>query len=762
MRPVDLRLAVPAGAAWLVAVIGIGFPGALPAAAVAGWALVLAGLIVALIARRAAAASVTLALTACALVLASAALQLGDRVPPTLLEAEGRPLTALAEVTATVQPGQGSYEITVTEVEWAGGRVAGGIPTLAFGPRGDAAIAIGSIVRLEGSFEAAEPGDDRSILLFTDEPPQVIAPPGVLLGLGDAARRSFAEAATHLPGDGATLLTGLAIGDDSRVDDRLDDAMKASSLTHLTAVSGANCAIVIGLVMALGRLAGVPRPVRVGASMAVLVAFVVLVTPEPSVVRAAVMAGLALLALAAGRPVHGPPVLALAVIVLLALDPWMARSYGFILSVAATAGLLLLAGPLARVLARWLPSWLATVIAVPLAAQLACQPVLVLLDASIPLFGVPANMLAAPAAPIATVVGLIGCVLLMVVPPLGMVACWIAWLPAAWIAAVAHGTASLPLARVPWLPGWPGVAVAVLATVVVLLAALGAGRVRRASVVVVVVGLVAACGAAAGDRIAQLRDLPDDWQIALCDVGQGDAVVLRSADATALVDTGEDPEPLRACLDDLGVGRLDLLVLTHFDLDHVGGAEAVMGEVDRVLVGPVGERDDAGLVGRFVAGGAEVATASSGLHGSLGDHDWSVLWPPVNGAPEPGNDASVVLRMEPAGLCLQGCLSSLLLGDLGEEAQQRMSRAAAAGMAPVDVVKVSHHGSADQSAPLYRAASAAAGLIGVGADNGYGHPTADLLDMLAAAGTTPFRSDDDGLVLLSPGADGGVAVWTER
>ena len=125
--------------------------------------------------------------------------------------------------------------------------------------------------------------------------------------------------------------------------------------------------------------------------------------------------------------------LALATIVLLAFDPWLARSYGFVLSVLATAGLLLLAGPLARVLERWLPRWLAIVIAVPFAAQLACQPVIILLSATLPTYGVVANVLAAPAAPIATVVGLAACVLLVLIPPLGALLCQLAWLPSAWI-----------------------------------------------------------------------------------------------------------------------------------------------------------------------------------------------------------------------------------------------------------------------------------------------------------------------------------------
>jgi len=254
---------------------------------------------------------------------------------------------------------------------------------------------------------------------------------------------------------------------------------------------------------------------------------------------------------------------------------------------------------------------------------------------------------------------------------------------------------------------------------------------------------------------------PGDW-LAACDIGQGDAVLIRSQGRTALVDTGPEPEPLAACLDNLGIGRIDLLVLTHFDLDHVGGVDAVLGRVDLTIVGPVGEPADDAILAALRDGGSVVEQVTRGRTGMLGDLRWEVLWPRARlGAVEPGNDASVALRLQPVGACADGCLSALFLGDLGERAQALML--AAGPIEPVDVVKVSHHGSADQSARLYERAKATVGIIGVGADNGYGHPAPRLLDLLAAVGTLPTRTDRQGLVLLAPGEGrGSVEVWTER
>ena len=743
----DLRLAIPAAVAWIAAAVIIGIDPVIPTIAL--WAA--AGIATAIALARRSLAVVALALAAAAFCSTSVVVQSTSRQPDQLVTAAetGRQIDALA--TLTGRPSERSYPVTLDVVNGT----AVHVPVVVFGPATDAGI--GTTVRITGTLTATDPGDDAAFLVFAERPPVVESPPPWYLDWANGLRARFLAQARGLPGDGGDLLAGLAIGDTTDVGGTLDQAMKSSSLSHLTAVSGANCAIVIGLVMVAGAAVGIPRWARVAASLAVLVGFVVLVTPEPSVLRAAVMASLVLASLARGRPVRGIPVLALATIVLLAFDPWLARSYGFVLSVLATAGLLLLAGPLARVLERWLPRWLAIVIAVPFAAQLACQPVIILLSATLPTYGVVANVLAAPAAPIATVVGLAACVLLVLIPPLGALLCQLAWLPSAWIAAVAQFFASAPAAQLPWPPGAIGALLLAVGTVLAVFAVLG----RRWAVVALAVAGAVYLGLAGGGRIAQVTGRPD-WQIAACDIGQGDAVFVRSRGELALVDTGPDPALMRRCMTELGIGRVDLLVLTHYDLDHVGGAGALVGKVDRVFVGPSSDPEDDRLRADLVAGGAHVEQVSRGPTGLLGDLRWEVLWPPSRmGSLEPGNPASVTLEFQPVGECASGCLSSIFLGDLGEDAQNRLLAAGPVGT--VDVVKVAHHGSRDQSERLYERLHATVGVIGVGADNGYGHPTDDLLQILARAGTIPERTDLSGLILLAPGAEPGtVRVWSER
>lgn len=814
---VDLRLALPVVIGWAVLGVLIGAPAVLPVAAItaAGLAAVLVSLATVMFVRGAAHSQagdtprgrtadragnrlsrrggregyLLRALIACALsagasglLLSAAAVDAPRRQPAELLAAahSGRAITVTAVTTQTVIAGATSYSVEIVRVTVRGGELvddAGadasmGIPARMFGATPGVGrgidIGIGATLMVSGTIAATAAGDDTAFLIYPRGAPTVVANPPMALDWANRLRSGFRELAARLPGDGGALLPGLAIGDTSAVSETLDIAMKASSLSHLTAVSGANCAIVVALVLAAGAFAGLGRGARIATGVVVLVGFVVLVTPEPSVLRAAAMAMLLLVSLSRGRPARGVPVLAIAVLALLVNNPWLARNYGFVLSVLATAGLLVLAAPLTVVLRRVLPLPIAAAVAIPLAAQLACQPVLVLLSPTIPVYGLAANILAEFAAPIATVVGLGACLLLPGAPAMALVAAQLAWVPAAWIAAVATFFANAPGSRLAFPGGAAGVALSAGVTILGLVVVLAPSTrwVRLSAVATLALVVAVSAGVVAGRGIHAQLTRPGDWQYAVCDVGQGDATLVRSLGRIALIDTGPEPARLSACLSALGITRIDLLVLTHYDLDHVGGTAAVFGRVGRVLVGPSDGRDDERLLQKVRDAGASVEQASRGLTGTLGALGWSVLWPtdPLHGV-TPGNPASVTLRFDGIGECPHRCLDSIFLGDLGQEAQAMVLRAGELGrpgIAHVEVVKVAHHGSSDQEPRLYAALAATVGLVGVGADNGYGHPTAALLRTLATTGTAVARTDRDGLVLVSASPTGAVDVWTEH
>lgn len=762
-------LAPAACAAWVVAWALTGAPDPVPWV-IAAWSATCIGLAVALVTRRSLPAAVAVTLALVAGVASAVGVGVGIRNPDGLADAlrGGRAMSALVEVTSA-----SSGRFAGTMHHWSSGGIehpsAATVVVFASPPSG---ADIGALVRVEGGGRTTPPGDRAGVLLFPDRTRLVAAAPAPLAATA-ALRAGFRDLTAAMPGDGGGLLPGLAIGDTAGVGEALDRDMKTSSLSHLTAVSGANCAIVTAMALGAGTMLRLPRWARTLGALLALGGFVLLVTPEPSVLRASVMALVVLLTHAWGRPTQGVPVLALTVVVLLSMDPWLAREYGFVLSVLATGGLLLLAGPLGERMARWMPRSLALGIAMPLAAQLACQPVIVLLSPALSTYGVPANMLAAPAAPVATVLGALACVLLPIVPWLAVPLAWLAWLPASWIAAVARLSADLPGASLPWLSGLLGLIALAVLTALLLVAIFNDRRRRPASVALAVLTAVLVGATIGADAIAR-AGRPADWQFAACPVGQGDAMLVRSRDVVALIDTGPEPEPLEACLDDLGIGRLDVLVLTHYDRDHAGGAEALLGRVDTVLAGTADRAQDELLLRRLAEGGATVTRATAGLAGALGDLRWRVLWP-ASGSILTGNDGSVVMLFEPWGDCARRCLSGLFLADLGAHPQARLLASGVIG--EVDVVKVSHHGSADQHPELYQRAGASIGMIGVGAGNGYGHPTDEALAMLRTTGAVITRTDRDGLVLIAPGAvsagagaaavgapepRGGIRIWRQR
>ena len=726
-------------------------------------------------------------------------------------------------------PGNSQVRFTATATSIASGPtvITARMPVLVFlrGASFSRRAQLGDQLQLKGRLRPADPGESVTYLFYAEaaqtpgtphsDPPYTGADthsgPAALPGAGDAdpgfvesapwylgwanrLREAFRDSAAALPGDGAQLVPGLAIGDVSLVGDELKDEMIASGLSHLTAVSGANCAIVVAAIMLLGGALSLSRRWRVALSIVVMTAFVVLVTPSSSVLRAAVMATIVLVTLASGRAPKGLPALGLATIVLLACDPWLARNYGLALSVLATAGLLVLTRPLQHALARWMPGWLSLVVAVPLAAQLACQPVLVLLSPTISTYSVVANLLAEPAAPLATVVGLVSCVVGAVFPALAPVGAWLTWVPASWIAGVARFFATAPGATLPWPAGGAGVLLVVILTACALVVLLlrssrqpalstpsppaspqppapaplpatpararrrpptGRAVVRTIAAALLLVMAAGYLGTAVGTTVLATASWPATWEIAACDIGQGDAVVLHShpagdRDYYALVDVGPEAELLTTCLNRLAIERIDLLVLTHYDLDHVGGLGAVIGRVSTVLMGPPEDARDERMAGALRNGGADVRQARRGDSGTVGDVGWSILWPQPQTTLR-GNDASVTVQFD-------GAFRSLFLGDLGEDAQRQVSRANV--LADEDVVKVAHHGSADQSEPLYQAVRAEVGLVSVGANNRYGHPTARLLGILARTGTAAYRTDLLGMIVLAPSA-GGIDVWSE-
>ncbi|RZU52586.1 competence protein ComEC [Krasilnikovia cinnamomea] len=599
----------------------------------------------------------------------------------------------------------------------------------------------GQRATVTGRLLAPRGGDLRAAVLSVKRAPALRGRPPWTQRVAGDLRAGLQRACAPLPGPVGGLLPGLVVGDTSRLDPALAEDFRTTGMTHLNAVSGANVAIVLGVVLFLLRWVRA-GPVLTAAVCAVaLVGFVLLARPSPSVVRAAAMGAIGLLGLAAGRPRAALPALGAGIAALVVVDPELAGDPGFALSVLATGGLLLLAPRWRDALRgrRW-PVWAAEALAVPAAAQVACGPVVAGLSGTVSLVAVPANLLAVPAIAPATLLGVAAAVLSPVWPSGAEFAAWMGQWPARWLVLVATVGARIPAGAVPWPGGVWGAVLLAVATVA-LLVAVRRPLVRRLVAVVSV-------GAVLGTLPVRLLAAgwpPPGWLVVACAVGQGDAIVLPAGPGRAVVvDAGPEPVPVDRCLRRLGVREVAVFVVSHFHADHVGGLAGVFrGRTVAAVVTPDWP-DPAGGRAAVTRAAAEahapVQPVTPGWSYTGGGLRLTVLGPvaPLRGTNSDPNNNSLVLRAELHGRTV------LLPGDAETEEQDALLAGADPGALRADVLKVAHHGSAYQEPRFLDAVGPGVALVSVGLDNDYGHPNAALLARLSRAGARVVRTDLEG------------------
>lgn len=753
-------------------------------------------------------------LAALALVLLSAGGSLARaEYGPVADAAEGKiPLVALLRVSGEpVAVGPGSFgggdrfmvEAVVTGGMLRGRTFAARTPVVVFGPELWGTLGTGDTVRASGT---VAPPDriGRAVAVFVPAGAPVIGKAGGWLAHTADLRRDVRDLSLRDDRDGG-LLPGMALGDRTGMDPALADAMRTTGLTHLTAVSGANCSYVVGFAYLGLRGLRLPRfPAAVGAVVALL-GFVLLVRPEPSVLRAALMGTIGIVAVLSGRGRVSLTLLLVSIIVLLAADPWLCVSFAFILSVLATFGLITTGPTVVAVLTPIMPRLMAQVLAIPLTAQLFCLPVLVLLQPALPLYSLPANVLASPAVPGITLLGMLAVLALVAAPalahPLILAAQW----GTRWVAGVAETFAAAPVASLPWVPGIGGTALAAVGSALVLLVIMRgthsrghrrrardgpAGRSRNAhqspdadrsrgrtppawtppartpitpgphppdgrwprrhggppsrAVVVTILVLVLAVGAVLVVRTA--APVEERWVMALCDVGQGDGIVVRTTAGHALVvDVGPDPDAMDRCLDRLGIGVIDALVISHLHEDHYGGiAGAVRGRTVDALYYSTGEDGlPRAVTEAALDAGVDATRLTEASDLDLPPLDVEVLHAGGHDAGAEENDSSAVLRvLVPAP---GRSLGVLLMGDLEERATDVLLREhPALTEGSVDVLKIAHHGARNGGTAIIDAVRPHLALISAGRDNDYGHPHPETLAALAADGIAVARTDDLG------------------
>ena len=630
-------------------------------------------------------------------------------------------------------------------------------------------------------------------------------------GAGDAL-------AAAMPEPEAGLAAGIVIGLRDRVDRDLAADFTTVGASHVVAISGWNIAIVAATVAALAG--GLGRRRRSALLAVAIVAYVLFAGASPSVIRAAAMAGVVLLARETGRAGRAAAALGWAAAILLVIEPSLVLDPGFQLSSLATAGILAWADRIDRRLRRVaggrLPGWLAESLGVSLAAQAATLPIVLATFGRLaiisPLINLAVVPLVAPAMAAALIALLGGAVAVLGGPPIiATLAGLPAWALLTAMCTVIRAGAALPVANVTLPAPWTtvtGLAVAVVPAVVALgrrrrarrpsgspaeaaapnpghgitrprpaprpaavPATAGSGRARptrtgsagRVTPRFAVLALAVAVG---GLGIAAAHRADGTTRITVLDVGQGDAILVEGGEGgRMLIDGGPDPDRLLVELDRRlppWDRRIDILVLTHPHEDHVAGLPALL---ERYRIGRIYETGMRGPGPGYGAFARDLAAAgappdgilATGARIALDDIRFQVLWPDPGRVPrEPPdagrgiNDVSIVLLGEVAGRRF------LLTGDVEDDVDPLLARR---GLPPIDILKVAHHGSATASTPAFLdAVRPKVAVVSAGAGNPYGHPARSTIDRLAGTGARVLRTDTDGSVAVSIGADGTIAV----
>ena len=542
--------------------------------------------------------------------------------------------------------------------------------------------------------------------------------------------RAIAAMQEALPPASAALLGGLLLGERRALPADIDDAFRRAGVYHLLAVSGFNVAILAAAVFALARFVGGSQRGAAAAAAVIVLAFGTVVGPQPSVLRAVIMAMLVLTALLIERDTGVLNSLAAAAVAILAVRPHDVFDPGFQLSFAATAGI---------VLAPRTSNVLISALVVNVAAQLAVLPITISHFHQVSWVGMIANLVAVPLAAGVTVVGLAAVVVSFLWPAVAQVGFDAVWPLLLGLRGVVAAAAATPGALI-YLPAppWPAL---VAYTAALLCAALGS-RLRRRSPaaarsawVTATLGVLLAVGVAAWPLV---QPADGRLRVAVLDVGQGDAIVVEGPDGRAVVIDAGPGGPARLDAGERvvapylwwrGLLRLAGTVVTHDHVDHAGGMAAIRARFGAEAWSAADLRQE----GRALGGA--VLSAPAAIPGAR------------------ANDQALVLRLD------FRTVTFLLASDITGATEATLVERGVPLQATV--LKVAHHGARDSSTPEFLAAvRPAIATISVGARNPYRHPDPATLSRLEATGARILRTDRDGALLFeTDGRTLTVTTW---
>src|SRR6478672_3633689 len=655
--------------------------------------------------------------------------------------------------------------VDVSEASWSGGAATLRETTWVSGNEAPPTAVRGDQLRIEGTLQIPDDAGFAATLAHRGlavsvraiEVQRIGGSPSPFVRMTQVVRAFVGSTIERIfPPREAGLLLGLVLGDASKLDPVTTRDFQTTGLGHLLVVSGENVAMVLAPVMAFAGVLKIGPFGRFGMGIGVVVLFVVLTGAEPSVLRAGTMACLALIGILLGKPRTTGTLLAAAVLALLILDPWLVYAIGFQLSVAATAGMVILATPIAERLGNLMPSPLALAAGTTIAAQLGVTPLLLFHFHEVPGITIVANLAAFPAVSPALLLGIAAAGLGLVWLPLGHVVAMVAGMPMRYLEIVASALAKAPVA---WVTssGSPLVLIGGVVVFVAITAWLRTGwrPPRRAMVAGFALAPVLVW------QIALGAGPPSGLTVRVLDIGQGDSILISSpAGATVLIDGGPDDELDAQLLVSYGVKRLDAVVATHPHADHIAGLPQVLARFPVGVFLEPGCPDDTALQGELHdeidAEGIPVRMPRAGDTVTVGDLTFDVLSPDrcwVDSHSDPNNDSLVLLLQD-------GSDSMLFTGDAEREAQQVLLDTGR--LEEVDVLKMPHHGGDTSLPELFPAVSPQVIVISVGQPNPYGHPNPTALAEAESTGAEIWRTDDHGTLTITWDEQGDPLVSGER
>ena len=655
------------------------------------------------------------------------------------------------EGTLKTDPGENSFgwsaAVQVRRVRWDDGDVTLRSSVWVNGDDRPPRAFRGDVVSLEGTLAVTEDPAFGEVLRRKGIPAELRVQTFRRVGPSANAFVRTAQAARDVVGGSvervfpekeAGLLLGLLLGDDSELDPGLERDFRAAGLSHLLVVSGGNVAMVLAPVLAATALLRLSRWPRFVVGFGAVAFFTILTGAEPSVLRAGVMACLALIGVLAGRPRTTASILSAAVLALLVLDPWLAWSVGFQLSVTATAGMVALASPLSERFGRVLPTSIAVAAGATISAQLGVTPILLYHFHEVPLATLPANLLAFPLVAPSLLFGAVAAGVGLLWFPLGKLIAGLAVLPMRWLELVADRLGKAPVG---YLTSHGGpvvlvVGIAIVAAIVIWIRS-GWSLPRPVTVLAVAALPLFVWASALGSGP------PAELTMRVLDIGQGDSILITSpAGATILVDGGPDDQLAATELARLGVKRLDAVIATHPHADHVAGLPIVLSRIPVGVLLQPGCSDESPAqaeLDRTIADEhLRERNPRAGDVFRIGDLRLDVLSPAEcwTGTESDANNDSLVILLS------RGEDTILLTGDAEVPAQEWLLEE---GTLPdVDVLKVPHHGGGTSTPELFDAVHAEVAVVSVGLGNDYGHPDPAMIDALYASGARVWRTDIDG------------------